>query len=386
MIKEVILDFPKLEIFCGTGGVGKTTLAASRAYFWALQGKKVLLITIDPSQRLKQILCLREKLAGEVENIYWPDCGFDEGNFHALLMNPRKTLEKIILRQIGDEEERRKSFTSNRILNILSRPYGGLHEILGVLEVEAQLNSNMYDKVILDTAPGEHFLDFLDNGKRFKAFFEQNFIEMFIALKNKLTQHKTSQIGFFGHFIQSGIKKLLDYLQHITGEKFVNEFIDTVGLVYRLKSSFLKAIQFEADFLLNQNRSLWFLVTAVDHDKIKEAIILKQKVQEGFFSQGIGIINKCQARNWEKAYEEQKLNSKQSIKPRSKKIVEELYFSFKVKEEKIREMMTGHFSKVVEFDEVIDNSPLVQLKELVKSWPHWEENEYKTNYPHQTTT
>jgi anion-transporting ArsA/GET3 family ATPase len=43
----------QLEIFCGTGGVGKTTLATSRANFLAKKNLKVLFITIDPSLRLK---------------------------------------------------------------------------------------------------------------------------------------------------------------------------------------------------------------------------------------------------------------------------------------------------------------------------------------------
>ena len=48
----------QVELFCGTGGVGKTTIATARALNLAKQNKKVLLITIDPAKRLKQILNL----------------------------------------------------------------------------------------------------------------------------------------------------------------------------------------------------------------------------------------------------------------------------------------------------------------------------------------
>ena len=63
------IDHKKIEIFCGTGGVGKTTLATSRAYDLAREGKKVLLITIDPAKRLKQVLGLDQALEGSIQSI-----------------------------------------------------------------------------------------------------------------------------------------------------------------------------------------------------------------------------------------------------------------------------------------------------------------------------
>ncbi len=49
----------KTVICIGSGGVGKTTMSASIAYGLAESGKKVLVLTIDPSRRLAQALGIK---------------------------------------------------------------------------------------------------------------------------------------------------------------------------------------------------------------------------------------------------------------------------------------------------------------------------------------
>ena len=49
---------PEIFIMVGTGGVGKTSVSAALAYSMATKGKKTLVMTIDPSQRLKTTLNL----------------------------------------------------------------------------------------------------------------------------------------------------------------------------------------------------------------------------------------------------------------------------------------------------------------------------------------
>ncbi|MCD6480318.1 AAA family ATPase, partial [Candidatus Bathyarchaeota archaeon] len=47
---------PRIVMFCGKGGVGKTTAASATALHFARRGLKTLLISTDPTPSLSDIL------------------------------------------------------------------------------------------------------------------------------------------------------------------------------------------------------------------------------------------------------------------------------------------------------------------------------------------
>ena len=149
----------KIEIFCGSGGVGKTTVSTSRAIHLANNGLNVLLITIDPAKRLKQLLNIEENHLGELTKIINEDIIDKNKSLTALLLSPKKTFQRIL----GDK-------INNNIIKSLTSPHGGMDEIAAVLEIQHHLNTNKFDVIVLDTPPGKHFIDFLESSKK-NSFF-----------------------------------------------------------------------------------------------------------------------------------------------------------------------------------------------------------------------
>lgn len=341
------IPLKKVELFCGTGGVGKTTIATARALALALAGHRVLLITIDPAKRLKQILNMKDNDDGLINTISLDLFGFEkEKAFDAMLMSPKATLQRM-----AAEKDLHAEFEST-IIKTLSRPYGGMNEIMSIIEVQTQLEKNYYDTIILDTPPGKHFIDFLESSEKIKNFFDKSFLEIFEYLGKNITGGGKAR-NFITMIVSTGVKKLLSYLEAVTGADFVREFIDAVLALYKCRDSFLKAIRFQ-DELKKASFSNWFLVTSVEQQKMAEAQNLKLQAVNFMHMDHFLIMNKC-------------LNTfLDDWDPGQNKVLVRLKDSMTRREQDLQDFASKNFSNVLKFHEINHPSPLRHVKELAQ--------------------
>lgn len=340
----------KFEIFSGTGGVGKTTLATARALSLSAQEKRVLLITIDPAKRLKDLLGLSDENSGETNHVSFDHDG-EELKLDVILMNPEKTFLKIA------QETKQHDILENRILKILTRPYGGLNEILSVVELQYQVNQNLYDCIILDTPPGSHFLDFLDSIERIRVFFDQSFIDIFTYLGKKVETNTRMNFGkrMVTMVVSGGVKKLLGYLSKVTGEKFVEDFIEAVLHIYSTKDAFLGALKLQKT-LRDPEHCDWYLVTSVEQNKLDEALELKKNASDLFSEESFIAVNKCLSEslsNWTPA---------EGTKE------EELKKFLVKREEQLKSGLQKHFKNILSFPEILSIDTHVHLIKLIQTW------------------
>src|SRR3954462_13030197 len=99
---EPLLAAKEIAVFCGSGGVGKTSVAAAAALGATVQlGGKVLVLTIDPAKRLASALGLEGfgNLAKRVPPEALKAAGIEpRGELWAAQLDTKQSWDDLVLR------------------------------------------------------------------------------------------------------------------------------------------------------------------------------------------------------------------------------------------------------------------------------------------------
>jgi anion-transporting ArsA/GET3 family ATPase len=112
----------RICICTGSGGVGKTTIAAAIALGLAVRGQRVAVVTIDPARRLADALGLKQ-LGNEpqmVEPGHFAGHGIElRGELWAMMLDAKRTFDDLI-ELLAPDASTREEILANRIYQELS--------------------------------------------------------------------------------------------------------------------------------------------------------------------------------------------------------------------------------------------------------------------------
>jgi anion-transporting ArsA/GET3 family ATPase len=179
-LREIVAQH-RVVISAGSGGVGKTTVAASIALWGALEGRRTAVLTIDPARRLASSLGLAT-LGHEPREIA-PDVFASQG------LTPKAPLSAMMLDQKGAWDalveryapaEARPRILANPFYQHLSQTFAGSQEYMAIEQLCLLVESGSYDLVVVDTPPTRHALDFLEAPKRIDDFLDKSVVKWFV--------------------------------------------------------------------------------------------------------------------------------------------------------------------------------------------------------------
>jgi len=179
---EVILprEGPKFIFFGGKGGVGKSSLAAATAVWLAEHGYKTLLASTDTQKSQNDIF--QREIGGEETKI--PEVE----NLWIINVDPKESIRQHQLEVLRRIEEL-KDLTGERISEAEIRFLKEYWERNPVLPCETAsynvfihyMNTDRYDAIVFDTAPGYHNLEMVNYPWRYVYN-----LEMAIAAKREI--------------------------------------------------------------------------------------------------------------------------------------------------------------------------------------------------------
>jgi anion-transporting ArsA/GET3 family ATPase len=209
----------RLIVCVGAGGVGKTTTAAAIALRAALDGRRALVLTIDPARRLANALGLQE-IGNRATRVDLQGRETAGGELHAMMLDPRATLDDVV-RRVAPTPALREALYANRIYRHIAGSFSGSQEYMATEQLYDVAFTGRYDVVVLDTPPVKNALDFLDSPGRLTRFLDKQIMKWFLAQEEPGV----------GRRLLAGTSTVI---YGLLGHVFGREFLDELATFFRL--------------------------------------------------------------------------------------------------------------------------------------------------------
>lgn len=261
-LASVIADH-RVVVCVGSGGVGKTTTAASLALWGALSGRQTAVVTIDPAKRLADCFGIDptnaqgKPVAAEMFRAYGLT---PRGTLTALLIDQPSAWDAAIARYAPTEEIRDR-ILANRFYQGLSRTFAGSHEYIALDTLASLVQQDTYDLIVVDTPPARQALDFLEAPQRLQRFLDSRARKWFLRPTG-------------GWSIFSAMNKttafLLRKIEEATGISALAEISDFFTTMQHMFDDFGERFQ-RVSTLLASEDTAFVLISTLEEEVLTEA-------------------------------------------------------------------------------------------------------------------
>ncbi len=273
MTLRELVERHRIVIASGSGGVGKTTVAASIALWGALQGRRAVALTIDPAKRLATSLGLAALGSDERE--------IPAAVFQAQGLAPRGTLAAMMLDQKGAWDalverhappDARARILANPFYQHLSQTFAGSQEYMAIEQLCLLAESGRYDLIVVDTPPTRHALDFLEAPRRIGDFLDRRIVKWFVRPYFSAGWSALRAVNRTANF-------LLRRLEQATGISALAEISDFFSSMSGLFENFQARVE-HAYEVLRGPETAFVLVTGPEEQVLGDAEYLSTKMAE----------------------------------------------------------------------------------------------------------
>ncbi|HEX5586931.1 MAG TPA: ArsA-related P-loop ATPase [Acidimicrobiia bacterium] len=284
---EALLASREVVVFCGSGGVGKTSVAAASAVTAAARlGAKVLVLTIDPARRLADALGLES--VGNVERRVPLDAysglGVQpRGELYAAMLDTKRSWDELVLRHAPDEATAYR-ILDNRLYHNLTSRFVQSHDYIAMERLYELHASGVYDLIVVDTPPTRNAIDFLEAPARMSEFFGGRLLRW-------LTMPYRVSGGRGARMINVASRPFYNLADRVLGSQFLQDIAEFFLNFQSMYPGFVERAN-AVEALLHDRRTTFAVVTTLEGAPLREAETFCEELRARNFHLGALVLNK----------------------------------------------------------------------------------------------
>lgn len=271
-----LLASREIVVFCGPGGVGKTTVAAAAAARSAAElGGKVLVLTVDPARRLADALGLAN--IGNTETRVELGDGA-RGELWAAMLDAEQSWDDLVRRHAPDADTRDRILANALYRNIAGR-FVQSHDYIAMERLYEVHSEGGYDLIVLDTPPSRNAIDFLEAPERMAEFFSSRFLRMLTA-------------PYRNRIMNLAARPFHQVADRILGTQFLSDIAEFFLLFQSMYKGFVDRAK-SVSRLLRDQRTTFVVVTTLEGAPLAEAKRFMAALDEREFHLGGVVLNRA---------------------------------------------------------------------------------------------
>jgi anion-transporting ArsA/GET3 family ATPase len=278
---EHLLAAKEIVITCGSGGVGKTSVAAALGTMAAAHlGGRVLVLTVDPARRLASALGL--EAVGNLETPVPPEAFTAagvraRGELWVAMLDTKRSWDDLVRRHAPDARTR-DAILANPLYTNITAKFVQSHDYIAMERLFEIHASGRYDLLVVDTPPTRNALDFLDAPARMAEFFSSRLLRW-------LT------VPYRSRFVTVASKPFYTVADRILGTKFLEDIAEFFSLFQTMERGFVSRAK-EVTRVLADRRTTFAVITTLEASPLHEAEFFMQALQARKLQLGALVLNK----------------------------------------------------------------------------------------------
>ncbi len=274
-----VIDESSIIICCGSGGVGKTTAAAAIGIAAARNGRRVVVVTIDPAKRLADALGLHVELGNEPHRIV--SAQTDPGELWAMMLDTQATFNQVVRTHSADSEQVDR-ITSNRFFQNISRNLSGTQEYMAAEKLYQLHGDARFNLVVIDTPPTREALNFLDAPSRLIRFLDHRLYRFLLT---------PARSGL--KVVTAAMQPIVRAIARVVGAQALDDALAFFRAFDGMDEGFRKRA-LEVVTLLRSPTTSYVVVTSPNLETVAEADYFVSKLRDEGMSTAALIVNRIQ--------------------------------------------------------------------------------------------